>query len=103
MRQQYAEQRVYSDYLFRLFCSWVYPTIYMAKEVIKEGSPALFSLIKILNLVFGLSAIALIALGIWLWREFNKFHIIEIVFISLGLLEFLLVLFIFTAKTSVIK
>jgi hypothetical protein len=56
-----------------------------------------------LNIFFGICAIALIGLGIWLWRFFQAFSIIEIVFIGLGFFEFLLVLLIWTAKTSVIK
>lgn len=75
----------------------------MAREMMKAGSPTLFTIIKIVNIVFGLCAIALIALGIWLWRQFKAFNMIEIAFIGLGFFEFLLVLLIWTAKTSVIK
>lgn len=35
---------------------------------LKAGSPALFFIIRVLNIIFGVSAIALFALGIWLWR-----------------------------------
>ena len=54
------------------------------KEKLQKGSPALFFLIQILNLVFGLTAIALIGLSIWLWKQFNTFSIVEIVFMLLG-------------------
>lgn len=67
---------------------------------VKPGSPFLFTLIKFLTIIFGISALALAALGIWLWRQFKAFNIIEIAFISLGIFEFLLVLFIWTAKTG---
>lgn len=67
---------------------------------VHPGSPFLFTLIKFLNIIFGIAALALAALGIWLWRQFRSFNIIEIAFISLGIFEFLLVLFIWTAKTG---
>ena len=75
----------------------------MAREITKAGSPSLFFLIKIVNLVFGICALALIALGIWLWRQFQDFSLLDLCFIALGLFEFLLVLLIWSAKTSVIK
>lgn len=56
----------------------------MAKDVLTAGSPSLFFIIKVLNIVFGICAIALIALGIWLWRQFGAFSILEILFIGLG-------------------
>lgn len=40
----------------------------MAKDIMKAGSPTLFLIIKFLNIAFGICAIALLALGIWLWR-----------------------------------
>lgn len=70
---------------------------------IRPGNPALFNVIQILNVLFGVSAIVLVALGIWLWRQFNAFNMIEIVFITMGVFEFILALFVFTAKKSVIK
>lgn len=73
------------------------------REKIKPGSPTLFFLIKVLNLVFGATAIALIALSIWLWREFDTFSIVEIVFMLLGVFELLMVILVFTAKKSVAK
>jgi hypothetical protein len=48
----------------------------MAREVMKAGSPTLFTLIKFINILFGICAIALIALGIWLWRQFSAFNMI---------------------------
>lgn len=75
----------------------------MAKEILTPGSTSLFLIIKFLNILFGICAIALIALGIWLWRQFGAFSILEILFIGLGFIEFLLVLLVWTAKTSVVK
>ncbi len=75
----------------------------MAREMMKPGSPTLFLFIKFLNIIFGVAALALIALGIWLWRDLQKFTIIEIIFIGLGVIEFFLVLFVWTAKTSVVR
>ena len=40
----------------------------MGDKFLKEGSPTLFTFLKFLNIVFGACAIALIGLGIWLWR-----------------------------------
>jgi hypothetical protein len=57
----------------------------------------------VLNAVFGVTAIALIALSGWLWKEFGTFSIVEIVFMILGLVEILLVILVFTAKRSVPK
>lgn len=75
----------------------------MGEKILKSGSPTLFFIIRIVNLVFGASAIALLALSIWLWQKFHAFNIIEIVFIALGVLEFLLVLLLFTSKKSVYR
>jgi hypothetical protein len=36
----------------------------------KAGSPTLFFIIRLLNIAFGISGLALIALAIWLWRQF---------------------------------
>ena len=51
----------------------------------KAGSPFLFSLISALNLGYGVSALALFALSVWLWSQFNKFSWVEIAFMLLGL------------------
>lgn len=34
---------------------------------LKKGSPALFFVIKMCNLAFGVSAVALVAIAVWLW------------------------------------
>lgn len=69
----------------------------------KAGSPSLFFLIKMVNLLFGICSLALIALGVWLWNQFHNFSFLDLCFIGLGLFEFLLVLLIWSAKTSVVK
>ena len=69
----------------------------------KAGSSFLFGIIRLLNLVYGASALALFALSIWLWSMFNAFSIIEIVFMLLGLIEFFLVVLACSAKSSVGK
>lgn len=55
------------------------------KGKMKAGSPFLFSLISALNLGYGVSALALFALSVWLWSQFNKFSWVEIAFMLLGL------------------
>lgn len=67
---------------------------------LKEGSPFLFGLIRILNAVYGASALALFALSIWLWSQFNAFSIVEIIFMLLGLFELFLVILACTSKKS---
>jgi len=39
----------------------------------KAGSTFLFGLIRFLNFAYGLSAVALVALSIWLWTKFQSF------------------------------
>jgi len=73
------------------------------KQKIKAGSPALFFFIRIVNTIFLLTAIALIALSIWLWRQFDAFSIVEIVFMLLGVVEALLAVLVFSARKSVVK
>jgi hypothetical protein len=73
------------------------------KEKMKAGSPSLFFLIQCVNAFFGACALALVGLSIWLWKQFNTFTIIEIVFLTLGIFEFLLVLLVVSAKRSTAK
>ena len=56
----------------------------MADRFLKPGNPALFLLIRILNVLFAITGLGLIALAIWLWTQFRTFTILEIVFLSLG-------------------
>lgn len=67
---------------------------------LKPGSPFLFGLIRLLNVVYGASALALFALSIWLWSQFNVFSWVEIIFMLLGLFEIFLVLLACSAKES---
>lgn len=69
----------------------------------KGGNSCLFFVLKILNLVFGLLGIGLIALAIWMWRSFHAFNIIEIAFISLGVFEFLMVILAWSARKSITR
>lgn len=73
------------------------------KEKIKAGSPFLFALIRILTFVYCLTAIALVALSIWLWVKFQSFSWSELAFSFLGVFEFLLVLLACTAQKSKIR
>jgi hypothetical protein len=73
------------------------------RQKIQPGSPTLFFIIRVLNAIFGVTAICLIALSGWLWKEFGTFSIVEIVFMLLGVVEVLLVILVFTAKKSVGK
>lgn len=75
----------------------------MADKFLKAGSPTLFMAIKFLNILFGVCALALIGLGVMLWRKFHEFTFLEIFFIGLGFFEFLLVLMIWTAKKSMFR
>jgi uncharacterized Tic20 family protein len=70
------------------------------REKMKTGSPFLFSLIRLLNFVFGLTAVTLFALSIWLWTQLNKFTFMEVGFLLLGLFEFFLVVLACTAQKS---
>jgi hypothetical protein len=45
-------------------------------ETTKEGNKFLFTLIRILNILFGIGGLGLIGLGIWLWKNLNSFTII---------------------------
>jgi hypothetical protein len=65
---------------------------------LKAGSPFLFGLIRLLNVVYGASALALFALSIWLWSQFNQFSWVEIIFMLLGLFEIFLVILVCSAK-----
>jgi hypothetical protein len=69
-------------------------------EKMKPGSPFLFGLIRLLNVVYGASALALFALSIWLWSQFNVFSLVEIVFMLLGLFELFLVGLACSSKSS---
>ena len=75
----------------------------MSDKFLKTGSPTLFLVIKFLNILFGICAIALVALGIWLWRKLEEFTVLEIFFIGLGFFEFLLVLMVWGAKRSMVR
>jgi len=72
----------------------------MIKEKIKPGSTFLFGLIRLFIGIFTLSAIALIAMGIWFWTQLNKFSWTEIVFIAFGVFELLLTVLGCTAQRS---
>ena len=72
----------------------------LMKEKIKAGSPFLFGLIRLLNAVYGASALGLFALSIWLWSQFNVFSLIEIVFMLLAIFEMFLVVLACTSKKS---
>jgi hypothetical protein len=74
-----------------------------AEDEIKGGNPCIFLTLKLLNLIFALTAIGLIVLGIWLWIQFKAFDLMEIIFIALGIFEFILVLLAWTARKSVAK
>jgi hypothetical protein len=54
------------------------------KEKLKAGSASLFFFIQCINAFFGMCALALVGLSIWLWKKFSTFTIIEIVFLTLG-------------------
>ena len=56
----------------------------MLGDKLKPGSVFLFSLIRILLVVFGATGAALIATGIWFWTEVNEFSWPEIIFIAFG-------------------
>lgn len=73
------------------------------EDDIRGGNPCVFLVLKFLNLIYALSAIGLIALGIWLWIQFKAFDLMEIIFIALGAFEFILVLIAWTARKSVAK
>lgn len=73
------------------------------EDEIRGGNACVFFTLKILNLVYALTAIGLIVLGIWLWIEFKAFDIMELFFLCLGALEFVLVLVAWTARKSVAK
>jgi hypothetical protein len=64
----------------------------------KPGSPFLFGLIRLLNMVYGASALALFSLSIWLWSQFHVFSWVEIIFMLLGLFELMLVILACSAK-----
>lgn len=55
-------------------------------DEVRGGNPCVFFTLKLLNLIFGVTAIGLIALGIWLWIQFKAFDFMEIAFIALGIL-----------------
>jgi hypothetical protein len=90
-KNDYDQSFILSLIVFRFY-------IGLMKQKMKAGSPFLFALIRLLNLFYGASALALFALSIWLWSIFNAFSIIEIVFMLLGLVEFFLVVLACTAK-----
>ena len=72
----------------------------MLGDKIKPGSSFLFGLIRIFIGIFSLSAVALVAMGIWLWMQLEKFSWPEIVFITFGVFELALVVLGCTAQTS---
>lgn len=69
-------------------------------DKLKKGSSFLFGLIRILNIIYGLSGLVLFALSIWLWSQFHVFSWVEIIFMLVGLFKILLVLLAFGAKKS---
>lgn len=69
-------------------------------DKLKQGSPFLFGLIRLLNMIYGASGLALFALSIWLWSQFHLFSWVEIIFMLLGLFEVLLVILACSAKKS---
>jgi hypothetical protein len=71
------------------------------KNLVKPGSPMLYFLTRGLNLLFGLSGAALIALTIWLSGRFNQYTYVNGVFLGLGILEVLLCGAIFLVRKSV--
>ena len=45
----------------------------MLGDKIKPGSTFLFSIIRLLLIIFSLTGVALIAVGIWFWTQLNDF------------------------------
>lgn len=72
-----------------------------SEDEIRGGNPCIFLILKFLNLIYGISALGLVALGIWLWIQFKSFDLMEIIFIALGIFEFILVMIAWTARKSV--
>ncbi len=70
------------------------------KEKLKTGSPFLFGLIRLLNVIYGALGLGLFALSIWLWSQFNVFSFIEIVFMLLAMFEIFLVVLALTSQRS---
>ena len=55
-----------------------------------SGNACIFFSYKVFNFLLLLEGLLVIALGIWLWQEIKEFNLFSIIFISLGVLEFIL-------------